>query len=196
MKYQEVLQLVKRRRSLYPQQMLENAEIEESVINQLLEVSNYAPSHKRTEPWRYIVMKGNSKEHFFEKQKAILRTTLNGNELLDQKLKKLDKRKVQVSHVIAICMSRDEKERIPVDEEEYAVACSVQNMLLSLDSLGIIGYWSTGSTAFSNEMHAFLNLREKDKCMGFLILGKPKMVIPHSEKLPITAIEQKVEKRY
>lgn len=196
MQYQDVLQLMKTRRSWYPQQMAEHLEIEENIIDQLLEVSNFAPSHKRTEPWRYIVMKGESKNAFIEKQKEILNSLNKEGKNLDQKFKKLDQRKAQVSHIIALCMKRDEKERIPACEEEYAVACSVQNMLLSTDSLGIIGYWSTGATAFSKDMHDFLGLSSKDKCLGYLILGVPKAQLPIQEKFPLSPIQEKVIKRY
>lgn len=196
MHYQDILHLVKKRRSLYPQQMLENIEIEEEKIDQLLEVANHAPSHKRTEPWRFIVMKGNSLNEFIDMQKNILENQSSEAVNLSQKFLKLDKRKEQISHIIAICMARDEKERIPVCEEEYAVACSVQNMLLTCDSLGIIGYWSTGATAFTREMHSFLELNEKDKCLGYLMLGTPKEGLSLVEKSPLSTINEKVIKRY
>ncbi len=191
-KYLAILEWIKSRQSLYPMQMEENAIIPDEKIWRLLETANYAPSHKRTEPWRFIVFSGAQKDTFIDKQKEIL-SELNETGIdISAKLKKLDLRKKQISHVVAICMKRDPKEAVPVCEEEYAVACSVQNMLLSTKSLNIIGYWSTGKTAFSPQMKSFLSLGKADKCMGFLILGVAKTGLPVIPKKQMSEITEKV----
>ena len=90
-------------------------------------------------------------------------------------------------------MKRDPQKRVPRQEEEYAVACSVQNILLSMKALNIIGYWGTGKIAFSKQMKAYLNLAEEDQCMGFLQLGVPKEGLPDIPKKQMSGIETKVE---
>lgn len=55
MKYIEVSNLIKNRFSWYPAQMKSNAKIPDESIWKLLELANYAPNHKRTEPWRFVV---------------------------------------------------------------------------------------------------------------------------------------------
>lgn len=111
------------------------------------------------------------------------------------KIEKLAMRVEKISHVIAIIMKRDEKERVPIQEEEYAVSCAVQNMLLATNSLDIIGYWGTGKLAFSNEMKTFLKLNKEDKCLGFLQLGVPMDDLPQLQKKPMSPIQDKVEWR-
>lgn len=187
-----VSQWIKSRHSFYPMQMQEGAEIPNDHIWQILENGNYAPSHKRTEPWRYQVFSGAEKMELVEEMVRIF-LRLNPNlKRKDARPQKLLKRKDQVSHIIAICMHRDPAESIPVFEEEYAVACSVQNILLSMKSLNIIGYWSTGALAFSPDMHAYLELEEKDKCLGFLLLGVPKPDLPDLPKVQMSSIQDKV----
>jgi hypothetical protein len=116
-------------------------------------------------------------------------------EFKSEKIEKFKNKGKTLSHLIAICMKRDPQKRIPREEEEYAVACSVQNILLSMKPLNIIGYWGTGSIAFSNQMKNYLNLAEEDQCMGFLQLGVPKAGLPEILKNQITSIEKKVEWR-
>ena len=189
---EEVSEWIQSRQSLFPAQMQENVKIPDEDIWRLLKNANYAPSHKRTEPWRYIVFSEQGKVALLDKMKSI---TLKYNPELNtdaDKIKKLELRKYQNSHFIAICMRRDKKERVPEFEEEYAVACSVQNILLSMKALNIIGYWSTSKLAFTPEMANYLKLKEKDKCLGFLMLGVPKDGLPIITKEQMSPIEDKV----
>jgi nitroreductase len=189
---EEVSNWIKSRQSLFPAQMQEKAIIPDADIWKLLENANYAPSHKRTEPWRFVVFSNQEKTKLFDKIISIS-LILNPELTLDsEKIKKIESRKGFVSNAIAICMKRDTKESIPEFEEEYSVACSVQNILLSMKALNIIGYWSTAKPFFSQEMKEYLNLTNADKCLGFLFLGKPKDNLPEINKKQMTPIEEKV----
>jgi len=193
MTIEEISSWIQSRQSLYPAQMQAGIKIEDEKIWQLLRNANYAPSHKRTEPWRYIVFNEDSLKKFYMALGDIYKQITPQAEFKAEKLKKYEHRSTVVSHVIAICMKRDEAKRVPVQEEEYAVACSVQNILLSMKALGIIGYWSTGKIAFSEEIKDFLQLGKEDKCMGFLQLGVPKNDLPEIPKNQMSDIESKVK---
>ena len=193
--FEQASWLIQNRQSLYPAQMEAGLKIPDEDIWKLLNNANYAPSHKRTEPWRYIVFSGNSLINFFEKMGSIYKA-ITPKEAFDyRKIEKFNSKAKTLSHLIAICMKRDEKEVVPEEEEAYAVACSVQNILLSMKPLNIIGYWGTGKIAFSKEMKTFLALKDKDKCMGFLQLGVPKSGLPEIPKKQLTTIAEKVEWR-
>jgi nitroreductase len=195
MNIEEVSKLIQSRQSFYPAQMEVGAQIPDEAIWKLLKNANYAPSHKRTEPWRYIVFSGDSLSEFFKEMGRIYEEITPKEEFKSEKIEKFKNKGKTLSHLIAICMKRDPQKRIPREEEEYAVACSVQNILLSMKPLNIIGYWGTGSIAFSNQMKNYLNLAEEDQCMGFLQLGVPKAGLPEILKNQITSIEKKVEWR-
>jgi len=89
------------------------------------------------------------------------------------------------SAVIAICMRRQETEKIPEIEEIAAVACAVQNMHLTATAYGLACYWNTGGITYSDEMKQFLGLGEKDRCMGFFFLGYPADAWPQGQRKPI-----------
>ena len=59
------LELIKSRRSIMPHQF-SNLSIEDDHINLILEAANWAPTHKKTEPWRYKVLKNGYKDNFGE----------------------------------------------------------------------------------------------------------------------------------
>ena len=50
------------------------------------------------------------------------------------------------SHVIVICMERQESAKIPEIEEIEAVACSVQNMALTAAAYEICSFWGSGGS--------------------------------------------------
>jgi nitroreductase len=85
------------------------------------------------------------------------------------KYEKLKMNPQKADTVIAICMQRDPKNRVPEWEELAAVAMAVQNLWLSAHAYGIGGYWSTPEliSAFG-EFHP---LAEGEKCIGFFYLG-------------------------
>lgn len=178
MDYKEIIELMQQRQSLFALQMEEGATIEDDTIEQLLELANYAPSHRRTEPWRFVVFQKEEKNNFFKQLAKIYKSNCIEVDFDPKKEQKIIGKAKNISTVIAICMNRCAKESVPAFEEQWAVACSVQNMLLGMKSLGIIGYWSTPNLAFTHEMKAYLELEEQSQCMGFLQLGTPKEDLP------------------
>lgn len=49
--------IIRTRRSIFPPSYIQK-EIPQEILENILENANYAPTHKRTEPWRFIVFRG------------------------------------------------------------------------------------------------------------------------------------------
>ncbi len=162
------------RRSIYTN-MFSGELVDDQIIKQMLENGNWAPTHKHTEPWRFVVFKGAGLYKLANFQAELYKkvSTENGN--FDQvKFEKLAKKPLACSHIIAIGMKRDAKESLPEIEEICATACAVQNMQLTASAYGIGCYWSTGGVTFYEEAKPFFGLGSKDKLLGFLFIGTPK----------------------
>ena len=101
------------------------------------------------------------------------------------KFDKFQGRPLLSSVVIAICMERQAIEKIPEVEEVAAVACAVQNMHLSCTAYGLGGYWTTGGGTYTEGMHEFLGLNEKDRCLGFFYMGYPEGEWPKGQRRPL-----------
>ncbi len=56
-----VFDLIKNRRSVFPAQYNDKP-IERETIEKILEAANWAPTHKKTEPWRFKVFMNGKKE--------------------------------------------------------------------------------------------------------------------------------------
>jgi len=163
-----ITETIRNRRALYPD-AFNNQPIPRKEIEQVLETANWAPTHKRTEPWRFKIF---YTEESREKLAAFLGTAYakSVDSPSDFKQKKMEQKALRSGCVIAICMQRDPKERIPEWEEIASVAMAVQNMLLTAHHLRIGTYWS--SPALINYFGEHVSLDEGERCLGFMYMGK------------------------
>ena len=164
--------IIRNRRSLKPMKM-SSEKIDDEIIQTILENANNSPSHGHTEPWRFVVFSGEGKKKLSQFQSNLYRKNRIGDQFKQIKFDKLTQNALGVSHVIAICMKRQESEKLPEIEEVEAVACAVQNMHLTATCFGIAALWSSGFPTYTEEVKPFLNLSKKDKCLGFFYLGYP-----------------------
>ena len=144
--------LISSRRSVMPKD-LSGEKVSREEVETILEAANWAPTHHRSEPWRYVVIEGSegimsyldlvetwycdNKEDIPDQEYDTFLTKL-------QSLKSVWPEKV--SHLIMITMVRQTlpNKKLPEWEEISAVACSVQNLHLSVTSIpGLAGFWSS-----------------------------------------------------
>lgn len=177
--------LIRNRRSVFQQQYTEE-KVDDAIIRQMLENANWAPTHKLTEPWRFIVFTGNGIQKLAEEQAALYRqvTTAKGTYSEDRYQNLLTKPKLS-SHIIAVAMKRDEKKSLPEIEEVGAVYCAIENMYLTATAYGVGCYLSTGGITHWEEAKALFNLGPDDKLIGFLHVGKIKGAVPDSRRKPV-----------
>jgi len=103
----ELEELIKGRRAIFPKQM--NGElVPQSVVEKILELANWAPTHRNTEPWRFKVFSGNSMNLLLDLCKESYIKSTPAAKFKSIKLEKIDQRKEKVSHIVAICMKRNE----------------------------------------------------------------------------------------
>ena len=183
----DINQLIRKRRAVFPP-FYSDKPIEKSILNQILENANWAPSHKLTEPWRFKVFQSKAKENLGKFLAEWYKTNTESSMFKERKYLKTQKKANQSACIIAICMQRDPKESIPEWEEIAAVACAVQNMWLSCTALGIGSYWSSPKSIHS--FNEFMPLNEGEICLGFFYMGYIKEAVPDSRRGPI---EQKVK---
>lgn len=181
----EISKLLRNRRSIYPAQYSGEV-IKKEIIDEILENANWAPTHKMSEPWRFTVFTGDGLKMLANFMSELYKkvTTANGT-FEEKKYETLQSKPLLASHVIAIGMKRDEKERLPEIEEVEAVACAVQNMYLTASAYGVGCYWGSGGVTYFEEAKPFFGLGEKDKLLGFMYFGMPKGKWPRSKRKPI-----------
>lgn len=176
-----IFDIIKRRRSVFPAQYNDRP-IAKADIEKILEAANCAPTHKRTEPWRFKVLQGDSKE----KLGLFLSGKYKENDPSPKEFKyrKLQDNPNRSGAVIAICMQRDPKESLPEWEELACTAMAVQNMWLCCTEMGIGCYWS--SPGLIKYMDEFFDLKKGEKCLGFFYMGHYDGEIEAVPRIPIS----------
>jgi len=163
-----LLDLIKSRRAVFPVQY-NSEDISKLELAQILEAGNWAPTHRRTEPWRFKIFYSEESRvglsDFFGKIYG--ETAVKYSEV---KLKKVMEKPLHSKCVIAICMQRDPAQSVPEWEEIAATAMAVQNMWLMAHELSIGAYWS--SPSIKDHLGEHLPLADGEKCLGFFYMGK------------------------
>ena len=186
MKYNlsEITDLIKDRRTIYPEQFSER-KVQRDQIERILNNAIWAPTHGNTQPWRFQVFTEKSRESLSDFLSNWYVNNTPEDKFNPKKFQKLQTRPLLSSVVIAIVMHKDTETNIMELEEIEAVACAVQNMHLTCTAYGLGGFWSTPKAVYTSEMNQFLGICENDKCLGLFYIGYPAIEWPKAHRKPI-----------
>ncbi|PPK84106.1 nitroreductase [Neolewinella xylanilytica] len=160
--------LITNRKSVFPQFFTDRA-VSRTVLEELLEAANMAPSHRKTEPWRFRVYRGDGKQALKAEMMEVYGADRPDAETTAKKFgQKID----QSAAVLLIFMHRDPKESVPEWEEIAAVGAAVENLWLSLHDHGLGGYWSSPGFV-CGDYGAWPGAAGNERCLGFFYLGYP-----------------------
>ncbi len=181
--------IIYERRSVKPS-LMNGKKISTSIIEQLLALADWAPTHGRTEPWRFIVFSGNGLAQFSQQHADLYKKYTPEESFTNAKYQNIIQNGEKASHVIAVYMKRQATQKIPLIEEIAATAAAIEHILLGAQEHGIAALWSTGGMTYHNSMKQLFGLEEHDQMMGLIYLGyseepapPAKRNIPLSEKV-------------
>jgi nitroreductase len=163
-----IQKIITDRRTVKPAQM-NGGKIPDEQVRSLLQLAHWAPTHGRTEPWRFIVFANDAAQGFCQQHAELYKN--NATNFIQGTYDNLGHLGDKASHIIITIMERGNLPKIPVMEETAATAAAIQNILLGAEALGLASFWSTGGMALQPAMHEFLQLRDEDFVMGILYLG-------------------------
>lgn len=181
---QAITEVIRNRRTIKPKQFSDRA-VDESVLNEMLENANWAPTHGLTQPWRFTVFRGTARQRLAEFLAETYKSLCNAETFKPKKYEGMRENAMRAPIVIAIGMKRQETEKISELDELQAVACAVQNLHLTAAANGLGGFWSTNIAATSDQMRDFLGLEGKDRALGLFYVGHPSCEWPTSDRGPI-----------
>ena len=175
-------QIIRNRRSIFPA-VYNDVPITKSELDIILENARWAPNHKKTEPWRFVIY--HSKEALIDLAKYCsdaYKQSTAVDKYSENKYLKISKNIVRSGAVIAIAYEKSGL--VPEWEEIAAVSMAVQNMWLSCTDMQIGCYWSTPGYALN--AGSYLGLNENTQCLGFFFLGRYDQISLQSSRENIT----------
>jgi nitroreductase len=167
---------------------------EASEIQRLLDVAIRAPNHHLTEPWRFIVMKGESLDQLGEAMAERVREQYAGDPDLEKRIEAERSRPRRAPVIVVVVYSPSDNPKAIEREDRYAVGALMQNILLAAHASGLGAYLRTGPAAEYEGVHRFLGLEPREEIAGFIYLGYP-AEDPGTSQTPRIPAENKTEWR-
>lgn len=158
--------LLRARRSTKPVDLRPDP-IPVELLRQLLDAARWAPTHGQREPWRFGVFHTEpGRAELAEFLAAEYGRITPAGEFREEKLAKLRATPLSAAAVITIGVEPDPHGRIPLWEDQAAVACAVQNLHLAASAAGLGGYWSSPPAACGLAIAAFSGWPEESGVLG------------------------------
>lgn len=165
-------EIIQNRRTIKPP-FMSGEPVSESDLQAILENANWAPSHALTEPWRFRIYQGEGRARLANALAEHYETALPPEKQKPGKADKLREMPLRAPVVVLVWMARQEMEKIAEVEEVEAVACAVQNMHLTATARGLGAFWSTPPVLYTDEWRRWMEIGEKDRCLGIFYIGHP-----------------------
>jgi len=156
--------------------------IDDVIIQRITSVGQWAPNHKRTWPLRIAVITGDS------------RSTL-GNTIADAMAAQGDdemkvtktRGKFMRSPIVIVVASAEGATPNETEENKYAVAAGVQNMLLMAESFGLAALWGSPAKGANDAITTLCAMEPTDHVIGIIYLGWPTQSVAAPER-PINQV--------
>ncbi|MFT5452686.1 MAG: nitroreductase [Enterobacterales bacterium] len=155
--------------------LFEDADISDETISTLLDSAVCTPVHYNTEPWRFLVLKGEARVRFgdFLAERAASKMDDPTEDLNVKKLTRIRNKPLRAPVVIVAGAAKSDNPKALMVEDIASVNCACHNILLASDELGLAAMWRTGSITYAEDVASFLGFESGTKLVAFIYLGKP-----------------------
>jgi nitroreductase len=161
------------------------APIDLALIERMLEAAIWAPSHGKTEPWRFVVYSGEGRRVLSEAFGAAYRALTPANSQNQAAEQAQRDRAWQAPVWIALGMMPDPN--MPEWEELIAFGSAVQNAHLMASALGLACKWTSGDVVRHAHVAQAIGFAPDTQLFGFLYVGNPTVPWPESKRKPVSS---------
>lgn len=148
-----------------------NAPVDRDTLTRLVEAALWAPNHKLTNPWRFVVVEGEARDALADAH-AVARLRISPGMTAEAMAAQRALTGRAPVIVVAICRATSD-DPVVRREDRDTVAAGVQNMLLAAHDEGLGAIWRTGAFVDEPEVRDYLGCGDGDEIVGFIYLGHP-----------------------
>ena len=143
-------------------------EVDSVLVDRIVTSAQWAPNHKRTWPLRVAVITGNSRRTLGDTIADAM--AVHGDD--EMKVTKT-RGKFMRSPVIIVVAAGEGATQNETEENKYAVAAGVQNMLLMAESFGLAALWGSPAKGANGAITTLCSMESTDHVMGIIYVGWP-----------------------
>lgn len=174
----QIRQAIAARRSMGLSRLDNERPVDQQTLAQILEAANWAPSHKDTEPWRFVVFTGQGRETLADLFAQAVATTANPEnhhlpETQDGARKRAYAAPVWIAIGVEPGLDENQNPLVPEWEEIAAVAAAVQNLHIVAQAHNLAGMWHSKGLSVHPTVQNGLGWSPRSKLLGFFMLGHP-----------------------
>lgn len=182
----DITELIKTRRSI---KTFKTLPIDHTIVTELLNTAIWAPNHKMTQPWRFIILKDSSKKKYAQLKKKMAYDEMSeAEESVRQKHADITYQKIHDIPLILIAVIEQNEDPEIAQEDYAACACVIDNFMLLAWDQGIGTAWKTFKG--KEDIKEFLNIQQNEKVVGVIYTGYPES-IPDTK--PRASLENRID---
>lgn len=180
----DTLSAIRERRTV-PLPALRPDPVSDELIEAVLAAANWAPTHGRTEPWRFAVFTGEGRLRLADvlAQSLVL---FRGQDAPDPSAVEAERQnKLKAPVWIVAAAQTPGESKFPPFEDDWAAAAAIQNLLLAARSLGLGSKWISNAASMHPHTLQSLGFAPDARPLGLLYLGHV-TEWPKGERRPIS----------
>ncbi|WP_042351861.1 nitroreductase family protein [Bacillus massiliigorillae] len=170
--------VIKGRRSI---KRFEEREVSPELIQELLDIAVWAPNHRMTEPWRFIMFYGEGKERL-----AATVRQMKENKEPDPSKKKSEGEKIYnklMANPMFLMVVMEEDPNLVTREEDFAAtSCVIQNFSLLAWEKGIGMTWHSYGWLQDAMVREALGIKPGERAIANMHIGYPAMLPKERER--------------
>lgn len=174
----ELSNIIKERRSI---KRFEDREVSPALIAELLDIAVWAPNHRLTEPWRFLLFHGDGKERL-----ANIVRQMKEKKEADPAKKAIEGEKIYnklMSNPIFVMVVMKEDPNLVTREEDFAAtSCLIQNFSLLAWEQGIGMTWHSYGWLQDEMVREAIGIKPGERAIANLHIGYPAMLPKERER--------------
>lgn len=143
--------------------------VDDETVAELVDAAVWAPNHKRTWPWFFTVLRGESRARFGE---ALARTASDIG-MREGTVRKLPGKYLRSPVVLLVWCKRTPEDPVRDREDRFAVAAAVQNLLLAATARGLASHWASLADPLVPTARRVAGVRGGAELIALIYLGHP-----------------------
>jgi len=150
-------------------------DIDPALIKQILDAAVCSPVHLRTNPWRFLVIRGAGRQRLGDYMAWRLRGDMaEPDSPRDRRyIDKIRRKAFRAPVIIVAAAAKSQNPQAMMREDVASVAAACQNILLAASELGLNAIWRTGDMTYDPATVDFLGFEAGTEIVGFIYLGHP-----------------------
>lgn len=167
----EALELLKNRASPKAQDLVLPAP-DDAQLNEILTIAARVPDHGMMKPWRFIVLRKETRGALVEKLTANFRA---GNPNATEA--EADKQRLRFGDsplIVTVVAKIAPNPKVPDVEQLLSAGAACMNLLNAAHAMGFGANWLTGWAAFDKSSKELFGLADNEQIVGFIHIGTVK----------------------